>query len=219
MADQDTPKVKDYLTTREVADICCVNRATVVRWIQNKDLYAGCTLGGRYRICPKDLLSLSNEKGIFLSPEKCTQYNINTHVVESGTQIRQKNIKKSKAKILVIDDDESFRNLLTEFLTIRGYAVITADNGYSGLDYILKDYTINLVILDLLMPGISGVETMEQIKNLRKDLPIIITTGFLDYHFPDGISSLSDKADIVLEKPFDLKELYESCNSLLNHKG
>ncbi len=213
-------KIKDYLTSKDVADICCVNRATVVRWIQNKDLFAERTLGGRYRICPKDLLSLSKDKGIFLSPEKRKQLtdehgSTGKNSSINGKQSNDKSQKPAKANILVVDDDESFRYLISEYLTLHGYKVILADNGYKGLDYVLKDYSINLVILDLLMPGINGIETMKQIKSLRGDLPIIITSGFIDYHFPNGIDGLLSDDDSVLEKPFDLRELFNHCKKVL----
>ncbi len=150
---EGTSKIKDYLTSKDVADICCVNRATVVRWIQNKDLFAERTLGGRYRICSKDLLSLSDDKGIFLSPEKRKQLadkfgSTGKNTSADKKKSTKKNQKHAKANILVIDDDESFRNLISEYLTLHGYNIILADNGYKGLDYILKDYSINLVELN-----------------------------------------------------------------------
>ena len=211
---------KEYLTTKEVADLCGVNRATVVRWVQNGDLFAETTIGGRYRICPRNLMTLSKEKGIFLAQDQIKRLNLMQRLGETAVKRGkkkgdEKNPKVAKSNILVIDDDPTFRQLLDEFLTLHGYNVLLADNGYSGLDIILKDYALNLIILDLLMPGINGIETMRQIKVLRKDLPIIITSGFVEYHFPDGTDSLENMADLVLEKPFNLDELYQACKKLL----
>ena len=66
---------KEYLTTKEVADLCGVNRATVVRWVQNGVLFAETTIGGRYRICPRNLMALSKEKGIFLAKAQIKRLN------------------------------------------------------------------------------------------------------------------------------------------------
>ena len=211
---------KEYLTTKEVADLCGVNRATVVRWIQNGDLFAETTIGGRYRICPQNLMALSKGKGIFLAQAEIKRLNKmqspEEAVVRKGKKKGdEKSLKVSKSNILVIDDDSALRELVDEFLTLQGYNVTLADNGFSGLDIILKDYSLNLVVLDLLMPGMNGVETMRQIKLLRKDIPIIITSGFVEYHFPEGKDSLNTMVDVVLEKPFNLEKLHKACKKLL----
>ena len=208
---------RGFLTTSQVAEICGVNRATVVRWIQHEDLIAERTIGGRYRICSENLLILSKEKGIFIAPDK------RSWLVESKKVSPQPDAETEvdgetevpRVHILVIDDDQQFRNLIDEFLSIYGYKVTLADNGFKGLDILLKDYSVKLVILDLLMPGINGLETLRKIKSLRKNVPIIITSGFIEYYYPDGDESLKKEVDLILKKPFDLDELARKCRQLL----
>ena len=132
------------------------------------------------------------------------------------TELPPSALEDDAAHILVIDDEQSFRDLLNEYLTLNGYIVTLAENGFQGLDILMKDYTIKLIILDLLMPGINGVETLKKIKKLRADLPIIVISGFIDFHFPNGIEELQQEVDLILEKPFDLDELSSSCKKLLS---
>ena len=208
---------RGFLTTSQVAEICGVNRATVVRWIQHEDLIAERTIGGRYRICSENLLILSKEKGIFIAPDK-RSWLVESKKVSPPTDAQTESEGDGeipKVHILVIDDDQQFRNLIDEFLTIYGYKISLADNGFKGLDILLKDYSVKLVILDLLMPGINGLETLRKIKSLRNNVPIIITSGFIEYYYPDGEESLKKEVDLILKKPFDLDELARKCRQLL----
>ncbi len=218
MGNSSKNDIREYLTTTQVADMCRVNRATVVRWIQRGELTAERTLGGRYRIRSDNLLKQAAEDGVFIAADQ-------KELLE--TAVRKDMPRPEPApdpddsddldrpRILVIDDDQSFRDLLFQYLSLLGYKVVLADNGFRGLDILLKDYAVKLVILDLLMPGISGVETLDKIKTMRKDIPIIITSGFLEYYFPDGEESLLKDVDKVLRKPFDLDQLASVCTDLL----
>ena len=220
MKNKDKFIARGFLTSSQVADICGVNRATVVRWIQHGDLIAERTIGGRYRICSENLLILSSEKGIFIAPDMrkiiTDNHKSQTFIDSEDSDFeRDKDVKKSH--ILVVDDDQQFRSLLEEFLTLHGYKVTLADNGFQGLDVVLKDYTVGLVILDLLMPGINGLETLRRLKSLRNDLPVIITSGFIEYYYPNGEESLKSEVSSILKKPFNLDELAEKCEQLLPH--
>ena len=210
---------RGFLTTSQVAEICGVNRATVVRWIQNGDLIAERTIGGRYRVCSENLLILSNQKGIFIAPDKRKLISDNPKANKISSNDFEKDDEKdlSKTHVLVIDDDQQFRSLIDEFLTIYGYRVSLADNGFKGLDLVLRDYTIKLVILDLLMPGISGQETLKKLKTLRTDIPVIVTSGFIEYYYPEGKNKLEKEVDGILRKPFSLDELAAKCRELVVH--
>lgn len=217
MTESEKPR-KEYLTTTQVAEICGVNRATVVRWIQNGDLIAERTIGGRYRVGTEHLLNQSKENGIFIAKDmKQLLRNESVPAVDHSHNNNQKTSGKEfdKVHILIIDDDQYIRQLLDEYLTLIGYNVILADNGFKGLDILLTDYTIKLVILDLLMPGISGLETLRKVKTMRNDVPIIITSGFIEYYFPDGEETLKGDVDLIIRKPFDLDHLANCCKKLL----
>jgi excisionase family DNA binding protein len=206
------------MTSSEVAEVCGVNRVTIVRWIQNGGLKAETTLGGRYRINIESLLEQANAGGIFISPDKKKMLMDRNPRNTPANPVIEAAFGKdiNTTQVLVIDDDIDIRNMLKEFLTIMGYTVLLADNGFKALDYLLKNYSIKLVILDLLMPGINGLETLDKIKSLRSNVAIIVTSGFIDYYYPNGSDALNKKVNAVLKKPFDLDELARVCRQLLN---
>jgi CheY-like chemotaxis protein len=83
----------------------------------------------------------------------------------------------TREKILVVDDDAIIRNALFEFLSSRGYQVILAENGREGLDK-YKESTPDLVILDLIMPEMNGVECLEEMRKVNSNTNVIVLTGF-----------------------------------------
>ena len=104
-------------------------------------------------------------------------------------------------RVLVIDDTKNIRNLLSTCLEIRGYSAITADNGVEALKIIRnKDIEIDLVFLDIRMPGISGTEILKIIKDERVDCPVIIMTAFATVK--NAIECTKLGALIYLQKPF-----------------
>ncbi len=78
-----------------------------------------------------------------------------------------------KKKILVIDDDLHLRELMVDFFSMKGFAVVQASDGRKGLEAIRKEKP-DLVFLDLIMPNMNGLEVLEQMKGEGKDRPIII---------------------------------------------
>lgn len=104
-------------------------------------------------------------------------------------------------RVLVIDDTKNIRNLLSTCLEIRGYSAITADNGVEALKIIRnKDIEIDLVFLDIRMPGISGTEILKIIKDERVNCPVIIMTAFATVK--NAIECTKLGALIYLQKPF-----------------
>ena len=80
-------------------------------------------------------------------------------------------------RILVIDDDVHMRELLELEFTDLGYQVTTADNAFLGLQS-LKDEMVDLVILDIKMPGMNGIEALEKIVSTKRELPVIIHSAY-----------------------------------------
>lgn len=104
-------------------------------------------------------------------------------------------------RVLVIDDTKNIRNLLSTCLEIRGYTVITADNGVEALRIVKnKDIDINLIFLDIRMPGISGTEILKSIKEERENCPVIIMTAFATVK--NAIECTKLGALVYLQKPF-----------------
>ncbi len=83
-------------------------------------------------------------------------------------------------KILLVDDEEGIQMLYREELEDDGYTVISAYTGEEGLQK-FKDEAPDLVILDIQMPGMNGIETLRQMKMLNPDLPVILSSAYSEY--------------------------------------
>lgn len=81
-------------------------------------------------------------------------------------------------RILVVDDEEVFSEMLGKILTRRGYEVLTAKDGANGLRMVLRG-GVEVALLDLKMPGLSGMETLREFKRIDPGLEVIILTGHL----------------------------------------
>ena len=110
---------------------------------------------------------------------------------------------QEKRTILVVDDEEFVRVLLSQILGNAGFNVILAPDGYQALDT-LKQETIDLVLLDIHMPGMNGFQTLESIR-LESDIPVIMVTGLVEV--TSVSSGLSLGADDYITKPFRPREL------------
>lgn len=113
--------------------------------------------------------------------------------------------------ILVVDDEEKILEVIFSYLESKGYTVMTADNGRDALALIERE-SISLVILDLMLPDMSGEEVC---KNIRKisGIPVIMLTAKTQEQ--DLLNGLSIGADDYMIKPFSLKELYARVEAVL----
>jgi CheY-like chemotaxis protein len=114
------------------------------------------------------------------------------------------------ARILIIDDDEGVRRAATILLEANGFDVDSAADGVSGLE-IVKSYKFDLVIVDLFMAGMNGLETTKAIRKYSPDMPIIAASGFMFGgacpEMPDFEAMTAEAGAIsTLYKPFRPKE-------------
>ena len=79
--------------------------------------------------------------------------------------------------ILVVDDEPLVRRSLSEFLTLEGYTVSSAASGKEALE-LLKNYTADIIITDIKMPEIDGIQLLRRIKKENADIPVILITGY-----------------------------------------
>jgi two-component system, NtrC family, response regulator PilR len=107
-------------------------------------------------------------------------------------------------KILVVDDDASIRNMLGIVLKKSGYQVTTAENSESALKH-LKSETFSLIISDIKMPGISGIDLLKKTKALLPEIPVIMITAFASAN--DAVEAMKLGAEDYITKPFNLDEL------------
>ncbi len=115
-----------------------------------------------------------------------------------------------KKKILVVDDEDSIHLLYKEELEEEGYVVISAMSGEEALKA-FDDQMPDLVILDINMPGMNGIEVLRQMKEKRPDIPVILSSAYPEYK-QDLASWASD--DYIV-KSFNLDELKASVKKHL----
>lgn len=112
---------------------------------------------------------------------------------------------KQTARILVVDDEEEYRKLLSLELGARGYRVATASSGREALDRV-KAERFSIVICDIRMPGLGGIETLEAVKKADPDAEVIITTGYATIE--TAVLAIKRGAYDFIQKPFLLEKLF-----------
>jgi two-component system response regulator MprA len=118
------------------------------------------------------------------------------------------------ATILVIDDDPKITRMLKRALTFEGYAVETASSGAGGLES-AQQHQPDLVILDILMPGMNGIEVCRHLR-ADADTPILLLTA--KDEIEDRVKGLDSGADDYVVKPFALDELLARIRALLRRR-
>ena len=113
-------------------------------------------------------------------------------------------IKPSPPRILIVDDDPGQRSLLDSFLSSQSLKTITVDSGERALE-VLRTEPINMMISDVRMPGISGLETLRLARKEHAELPILLVTAYTDIR--DAVGAIRDGAVDYLAKPIDLDQL------------
>jgi len=112
-------------------------------------------------------------------------------------------LTEEQRTILVVDDEEMVRNLLQRILEESGYCIVTASNGYEALER-FSQHKVDLVLLDIKMPGLDGFSVLEQIRK-TSNVPIIMLTAVKETITVRDTLSLG--ADDYVRKPFNRREL------------
>ena len=121
-------------------------------------------------------------------------------------------INLTKNRILVVDDEARMRKLLKDFLIAKGYEVIEAENGQVALDIFSSDSTINLIILDVMMPVLDGWATLREIRKTSQ-VPIIMLTARGEER--DELFGFELGVDEYISKPFSPKILVARVEAIL----
>jgi YesN/AraC family two-component response regulator len=121
------------------------------------------------------------------------------------------------ARILIVDDEEMFRQMLRQMLEMAGYEVLEAANGEAGIA-LFREQHADLVITDIFMPQKEGIETIREMKREFPEVKIIAVTGggyrrrgFEYLQFADMVG-----ADCSLSKPFERQELLDAVEKVLS---
>jgi DNA-binding NtrC family response regulator len=113
-------------------------------------------------------------------------------------------IRSPARHVLIVDDDAGQRSLLHSFLSSQGFSSTVADSGEKALN-LLAANGIDMMISDVRMPGISGLETLRRARKIHPDLPILLVTAYAD--IKEAVGAMRDGAVNYLSKPIDLDEL------------
>ena len=183
--------MKDAISTMRAAKICGVHYTTIRRWVLDGSLPAYETPGGHLRVLREDIED-------FIASRR-----------KRGRRGRQ-----GPVRVLVVDDDEAFRDSVVDFLG-RDDAIEVreaADGFAAGL--LVADFEPDVVILDLLMPRLDGFETCARLKarEQSRDVRVLVLTGFAT---DENIrKAQACGADGCLAKPIGLDELRETVLAL-----
>lgn len=115
--------------------------------------------------------------------------------------------------ILVVDDDEGLREGLSRLLEDEGYQVLCADNGDRALE-IIRQTHIDLILTDMRMPGMSGIELLKNVRAVNERVGVIILTGYGEIE--SYIEAMNFGAMEYVSKPFKVNELKFIVNKILN---
>jgi two-component system alkaline phosphatase synthesis response regulator PhoP len=113
--------------------------------------------------------------------------------------------------ILIVDDEENIRNLVEAYLKVEGYTVFSAADGLQGLN-LFRRYQPELVILDVMLPGMDGFDVLQQIRE-ESEVYVLMLTARSDE--PDRVVGLTIGADDYLTKPFSPRELVARVKAIL----
>lgn len=114
-------------------------------------------------------------------------------------------------RILVVDDEENIRFLFKEELEEEGYQVEIASNGLEAIDKV-KTSKFDVIVMDIKMPGMDGIQALNEIKNMIKDQPVILCSAYGE--FKQDFSSWISDAYVV--KSADTSELKQTIKNILN---
>jgi DNA-binding NtrC family response regulator len=116
---------------------------------------------------------------------------------------------KLATKVLLVDDEREFIEILSQRLKTRGLKVKAVTSGKEAL-LMIEDQNVDVAVVDFAMPGINGIETLKQIKEKRSDIEVIMLTG--QGTIQSGIEAMKHGAIDYLEKPVDLNILMEKIH-------
>ena len=186
-------KNKKYLTPNEVAELLMVSPVTVRQWAQKGQLKAETTPGGHRRFLIHEIERFAREHDLALQRPDDNRF-----------------------QILIVDDDKQLTRYLSEFFSdYRNVVIEIAHNGFEAGQKVQR-FKPDLMLLDLMMPGISGIEVCRELKSdpATKAIRVVAMTGHYSQENVNAI--LSAGAEACLKKPLDINELRELIGAPLH---
>lgn len=187
-------KRERFLSTGDIADYCEVTSTAVLKWIEAGRLPVFTTPGGHYRILRTDFRAFLEQSGMF---------------IDEGF------FGKGRKRVLIVDDEPSVLGFIESALRLEGdYEIATASDGFEAGRQVTA-FRPDLIILDLMLPGVDGFEICRRVKKdpATQDMRILVITGFATDENVEKV--LRYGADGYLEKPLKLRDLREKVHELL----
>lgn len=142
-------------------------------------------------------------------PGKGTTFTVKIPISEKITgeeQVKPTPERRGRARVLVIEDEDDVRSILSDILTDGGHEVETASDGAQGLElFSKKDF--DLVFTDLGMPGMSGWQVVEKVKQINRNVPVALITGWNIE--PKESEMTSNGVDLIVYKPFEVNQVLQ----------
>ncbi|NOX19672.1 MAG: PAS domain S-box protein, partial [Nitrospirae bacterium] len=160
---------------------------------------------------------------LYSEPNKGTRFSVYLPVAKGRAQTEEElrpEQLEGNAHILVVDDEKEITDLVKDLLEPLGYRVTIANDGVEALEIFReKKDEIDLVILDMIMPKLNGAEVFQRLKNIEKNVKIIIASGYTD----DGLSGIRELmksgAKGFVQKPFTRKTLAKAIKEALKEEA
>ncbi|MFH1466247.1 MAG: response regulator [Pseudomonadota bacterium] len=185
-----------YFTTFQVAKLLGVSPPAVVNWVNQDLLKAHRTPGGHRRIAQHELVRFANE-----------------HHYPLPEDLRSTDAA-SNWRVLVVDDEEDFCDMVREYLTIKGgFNVEVATSGF-GAGLTVARFQPHVILMDIMMPDMDGFEVLQRLRSdpSTRAIPVIACTAFRDPVMEKRIQS--ENFDRFVQKPLKLDELLDVILSL-----
>ncbi|MBD3306757.1 response regulator [candidate division KSB3 bacterium] len=122
---------------------------------------------------------------------------------------------EEKHVILVVDDEESSRESVERMLREEHYTVLCAENGEQALQLLHQHPHVDLILTDMRMPGMSGLDLLKKVRTIHENIRVIIVTGFGEIE--SYIEAMSSGAVEYVSKPFKMNELKLIVKKVLNN--
>jgi len=190
-------KRERFLSTGDIASYCEVTSTAVLKWIESGKLPVFTTPGGHYRILRTEFRGFLEECGMF---------------IDEGF------FGSDRKRILIVDDEPTVVSFIERALRLEGnFELATASDGFEAGRQ-LTTFRPDLIILDLMLPGVNGFEVCRSVKAdpTTQYVKILVVTGFATDENIEN--ALQCGADDYLEKPLKLEDLREKVDKLLAHK-
>jgi CheY-like chemotaxis protein len=122
--------------------------------------------------------------------------------------------RRGFGRVLVVDDEVVIRDLTTDILEERGYEVLLAASGEEAIQRVVSEGDrLDLVILDLIMPGMNGIETLRRIREVRPEVRVLLSSGYR----PETLQSEVERSDVVgfVQKPYRVNDLLQAVRAAI----